>query len=281
MEILSNNAEGPLASLATSIGRDPITWKNWQCLYIELPEIEQDLDCFVWIKSIIESYLPNIEGRTFFCHHKHVYIICKDVTAENLAHVGNLVCDFIEHEHNIPARFKLYDLIHEGACFSDCFFNSMQLSSIEADIPDHILNRMQELNICRMTQQSAFTDTDISAEKVKVLLVEDDPVTRWMVRSALKHECDLTTAAEAHKAFEIYASYEPDIVFLDINLPDASGYDVLQWIIHNDPGAAVVMFSSNDNLDNIASSMDQGARGFIAKPFLKEQLLHYIHNHAR
>lgn len=121
----------------------------------------------------------------------------------------------------------------------------------------------------------------IGLDQAKVLLVEDDPVTRWMVRNALKHECDLATVSEGHKAFEMYASYQPDIVFLDINLPDANGYDVLEWIIHNDPGAAVVMFSSNDNLDNIASSMDQGARGFIAKPFLKEQLLHYIHNHAR
>jgi DNA-binding response OmpR family regulator len=36
------------------------------------------------------------------------------------------------------------------------------------------------------------------------------------------------------------------------------------------------MFSSNDHLDNIANSLEDGATGFIPKPFLKEQLLHYI-----
>ena len=281
MEILSTNAEGPLAGLATSIGRDPITWKSWQCLHIELPETDQDINCFAWIKSIIESYLPNVEGRTFFCHHRHIYIICKDVTHDNLEHIGDLVCDFIYAEHKVEGFYRLYDLYNEGSHFSDGFFKTMELVTCDQDIPEHILSRMQELTMHRMIEKTDYPGGYAVLDRVKVLLVEDDPVTRWMVRNALKHECDLATVSEAHKAFEMYASYQPDIVFLDINLPDANGYDVLQWIIHNDPGAAVVMFSSNDNLDNIASSMDQGARGFIAKPFLKEQLLHYIHNHSR
>ncbi|HOO82434.1 MAG TPA: response regulator [Alphaproteobacteria bacterium] len=75
---------------------------------------------------------------------------------------------------------------------------------------------------------------------VRVLLVEDDPVTRWMVRSALKKECEFVTAQSANNAFGLYASYQPDVVFLDIDLPDGNGHDVLKWIMRNDPGACVV-----------------------------------------
>ena len=262
-------------------GGDPITWKGWWCLHIELPDNDQDLDCFVWIKSIIEAYLPNIEGRTFFCSHKHIYIICKETAHDNLIHISTLISDFLVHEHHTAPRCVTYDLFKEGTVFSDIFFKTMKLGTHERDMPDHILNRMQELSLFRMLEQQEYNESQTNLNTVKVLLVEDDPVTRWMVRNALKYECNLATVSEAHKAFDMYASFQPDIVFLDINLPDTNGYDVLQWIMHNDPGASVVMFSSNDNLDNIASAMDQGARGFIAKPFLKDQLLHYIHNQTR
>ena len=109
-----------------------------------------------------------------------------------------------------------------------------------------------------------------------VLLVEDDPVTRWLVRNALKENCDLATAPTANKAFSMYSSYQPDIVFLDVNLPDKNGYEVLNWVMRNDPGANVVMFSSQDSMDNITQALECGARGFIGKPFVKEQLLGYV-----
>jgi len=77
-----------------------------------------------------------------------------------------------------------------------------------------------------------------------------------------------------------YMTYQPDVVFLDINLPDKNGYEVLQWIMRNDPGANVVMFSSNDHMDNITDALDAGASGFIGKPFIKKQLLDYIQGNA-
>lgn len=89
------------------------------------------------------------------------------------------------------------------------------------------------------------------------------------------------TAPTAHQAFAKFQAFQPDVVFLDIDLPDKNGREVLSWIMHNDPGVTVVMFSSNSSLDNISQSIEEGASGFIAKPFLKESLLHYIRNHNR
>ena len=121
-----------------------------------------------------------------------------------------------------------------------------------------------------------FPDT----EQIKVLLVEDDPVTRWMVRTGLKEECVFATANHVQQAMDLYVSYAPHIVFLDIQLPDGSGYEVLDWIMWHDPEAYVVMFSSHNDLDNIMKAFESGANGFIAKPFLKDTLLHYIHSHS-
>lgn len=118
----------------------------------------------------------------------------------------------------------------------------------------------------------------VGQTKTLVLLVEDDPVTRWLVRSILKDECEFMTAATAEKACHAYCTYKPSLVFLDINLPDEDGFAVLNFIMEHDPEGFVIMFSSNDSMDNIMRAMDSGARGFIVKPFFKETLLHYVHS---
>ncbi len=110
----------------------------------------------------------------------------------------------------------------------------------------------------------------------KVLLVEDDPVTRWLVRVALKGECVLLTAPDAGKAINSYHTHKPDMVLLDIGLPDCDGKELLTRLIHMDPGAYVVMFSSQDEPQNIFETIQNGAKGFIVKPFSKDAILEHV-----
>ena len=273
MEILSINADQKLMNIASSVGRDPQSWEGWFCLHIRLQETENDLyqECLLWTKSIIESYLKETEGRVYFCGDKTIHILSKTVSPKILRQTGDQVCDLIYAENKSSACYSLYNLMEDGVLYAQSVLeqtnNIFSLPSsihIELDAPD-----------VREPDQIPMPSP---AENTKVLLVEDDPVTRWMVRNTLKHECDFATAPTANKAFGMYSSYQPDIVFLDINLPDGNGHAVLEWIMRNDPGACVVMFSSNDNLDNISGALEEGASGFIAKPFLKEQLLHYVQN---
>ena len=127
-----------------------------------------------------------------------------------------------------------------------------------------------------------FSEKNIKSyqDYTKVLLVEDDPVTRWIVRKSLKNECVFATAPTANQAFQVFSSFQPDLVFLDIDLPDQNGRKVLEWIMRHDPGTSVVMFSSNNNLENISDTLENGACGFIAKPFIKEDFIHYINEHS-
>ena len=79
----------------------------------------------------------------------------------------------------------------------------------------------------------------------KVLLVEDDPATRWLVRSALRDKCRLATANTANKAFSICQSYKPDIVFLDIQMNGETGFDLLLKV--GEINFAVVFTTAYDN----------------------------------
>ena len=110
----------------------------------------------------------------------------------------------------------------------------------------------------------------------KVLLVEDDPITRWLVRVALKGECILTTAPEADKAMQSYRAYKPDMVLLDIGLPGRDGKELLDALMQIDPRAYIIMFSSQDSPENIVETVQKGAKGFISKPFSKTEILKHI-----
>ncbi|MCB1720556.1 MAG: response regulator [Rhodospirillales bacterium] len=281
MEILSINAENALASLASSIGRDPESWEGWHCLNFEMPkETDGQGNCLNWVKNVIESYLKDANGRVFFCNDRQIYIICKGVACKNLGQVAQLICDLLHEDSSIEIQYKIYDLGKDGPKFASMFFERCNVLDFNAKEYADILDKSHEHAIFSLVGNNTEAVTRHFVNAPRVLLVEDDPITRFMVRKAIKNECVLATAPEGNKVFSLYASYQPDIVFLDINLPDLNGYDVLEWIMDNDPGACVVMFSSNSDMDNIVSSMDYGAKGFVSKPFSKEKLLHYIHNHT-
>lgn len=109
-----------------------------------------------------------------------------------------------------------------------------------------------------------------------VLVVEDDPLTRRVVVGTLGEANAMITAEDARGALACYLLHAPDVVFLDIGLPGADGYSVLDQIMAMDPDAFVVMFSSRDDAHSIDRAMEAGARGFVGKPFTREALWRYV-----
>ena len=119
---------------------------------------------------------------------------------------------------------------------------------------------------------------NVGNDKVaRVLLIEDDRSTRRMVAASLRDHCELIEAPDASQGISAYNAFEPDLVFMDIELPDGDGQKLLSWITHNDPGAFVVMFSGHYDTDNVMQSIDSGAKGFVSKPFDLNKMLHFIH----
>lgn len=105
-----------------------------------------------------------------------------------------------------------------------------------------------------------------------VLLVEDQLIFRTLLIEILSRECDLLTTENGYKAIKIYEDYAPDIVFLDIHLPDINGQEVLGAIASIDPSSFVVMFTASHSLNDIEKAAKQGAKGYIAKPFTKQKI---------
>jgi len=274
VKISSVNTERTLMNISSSIGKSPSSWVGWHALYIPLNNIDEAVreDCLLWTRSIAQSYLNCLEGHVFFCQQNGVHIICRNVQAEILNHAGAQICELIEHENNEKTTYHLYNLGCDGSKYVD-MINS-KVDNVFCLPAPYKTNRV---DILQAEPQSVKTQNIDHVNTRRVLLVEDDPVTRWIVRNTLKGECDLMTASYGNKVFSLYSTFQPHLIFLDINLPDQNGTDLLDWILGHDPGAQVVMFSSDNSLQTMTSTFEQGATGFISKPFLKSQLLEYIH----
>lgn len=109
-----------------------------------------------------------------------------------------------------------------------------------------------------------------------VLLVEDDPVSRWLVRTALLDECMLRTASTASRALDIVHESCPDLIILDIGLPDLDGFSLLKILRLRNPALSIVVLSSNISPERIEKALRWGAIGYITKPFKQSELIKYL-----
>lgn len=113
-------------------------------------------------------------------------------------------------------------------------------------------------------------------ENKSSLVVDDDFFTRTLVSNVVGREMASVSAGSGEEAIRSYVTSAPDIVFLDIGLPDISGHEVLTKLLKLDPQAYIVMLSGGGNRENIMQAMAAGAKGFIVKPFTQEKIRQYI-----
>jgi DNA-binding response OmpR family regulator len=102
----------------------------------------------------------------------------------------------------------------------------------------------------------------------KILLVDDDQFMRDVVATKLSSEkYTVSVAATAEEARQKIDEVMPDIVLLDLELPDEHGLDVLRELKNSDPtkNIPVIIFSNNDSLDAKAKAQELGADGFFVK----------------
>jgi len=115
-----------------------------------------------------------------------------------------------------------------------------------------------------------------SRKSLEVMIVEDDPFSQKLVSNILNDHYSVHVTSDGYGALMSYVNFAPDVLFLDIGLPDIDGHEVLEKIFIIDPNAYVVMLSGNGDKENIMKAVTSGAKGFVGKPFTQEKLFQYI-----
>ena len=115
---------------------------------------------------------------------------------------------------------------------------------------------------------------DTTAVRGRAVVVEDNHVARTLLRGLLrKHGFDVEgEATGAAQAREVAARLKPDLVCLDIVLPDGDGIDVLQLLKADLPGIRVLMVSGAADVERVKEALSQGADGFVVKPYSEGKL---------
>jgi two-component system, chemotaxis family, chemotaxis protein CheY len=112
----------------------------------------------------------------------------------------------------------------------------------------------------------------------RVMIVEDAEFMRMIIRDILLihgHEV-VAEVGDGEEAIQTYFEVKPDLVLMDIIMPDMDGKEALKKILAMDPEAKVVMCSSLGQQAVITESMKIGAMGFIVKPFEPDGMLDVI-----
>ncbi|OGO55827.1 MAG: hypothetical protein A2Z32_00475 [Chloroflexi bacterium RBG_16_69_14] len=112
-------------------------------------------------------------------------------------------------------------------------------------------------------------------DQIRVLVVDDIPETRDHLTKLLGFESDIDVvgaAASGREALEMAVRLSPDVVLMDINMPDMDGITATEQLSSSAPGAAVVMMSVQGEADYLRRSMLAGAREFLVKPFSSDEL---------
>ncbi len=103
---------------------------------------------------------------------------------------------------------------------------------------------------------------------IRVLLIDDSPIIRLGLRSALEDYADITIVAEAGSAADglaAVAKHKPDVVLLDLHLPDKSGLQVCRELLKLRPQTKVLVLTSSSNERNVQEALSAGARGYLLK----------------
>ena len=111
--------------------------------------------------------------------------------------------------------------------------------------------------------------------KLKILVAEDENVTQQLYSIAFRDEkFDLRIVDNGEEALATYKSWQPDIIILDIIMPDMNGYqtlDVLRTTLH-DTSTTVIMASAISDKNEIIACAKLGIQGYLIKPFTTKKL---------
>ena len=112
----------------------------------------------------------------------------------------------------------------------------------------------------------------------RVLVVDDAAFMRMMIKDILsKNGYEVVAeASDGAQAVELYKEHQPDLVTMDITMPEVDGIAALKQIREHDPNARVIMCSAMGQQSMVIDAIQAGAKDFIVKPFQADRVLEAV-----
>lgn len=118
----------------------------------------------------------------------------------------------------------------------------------------------------------------MTQQQCSVLIIDDAYTVREYLRQTLMHLgiSNIHEASDGKRGLQMFGEKQHDLVFLDIELPDINGQQLLQQIKTQADKTHVVMVTAHNSVENVRNSIASGASGFIAKPFSPQKIKNIV-----
>jgi pilus assembly protein CpaE len=120
----------------------------------------------------------------------------------------------------------------------------------------------------------------VDGDKIRILIVDDNPETRENIRKLLQFESDVEVVGAARSGVEgldLASETQPDVILMDINMPDMDGIQATEAIRKKIPFTQIVILSVQNDPKYMQRAMMAGARAFLSKPPTVDELISTIH----
>ncbi|MDR6843438.1 response regulator transcription factor [Flavobacterium granuli] len=121
------------------------------------------------------------------------------------------------------------------------------------------------------------------SDKIRVILADDHVFVRDGIKSLLENEANITVVGEATdglEALSLIDSFQPDLLILDIRMPNMTGIEVVEQLRSKNNLVKIVMLSMHESEEYVLKSIQAGADGYLLKGSSKEEFLKALHTVA-
>lgn len=131
-----------------------------------------------------------------------------------------------------------------------------------------------------MSKSGYISVSQFSGERKKIIYVDDMNYSLISLKKGLSSYYEVYLAESADKMYKIMENVTPDLILLDLNMPDVDGYETIKSLKSNEKynEIPVIFFTSNSNKENVKKGLSLGAVDYVVKPFNAEKLIESIQN---
>lgn len=279
MMLINEYAESKLAEALEELKAGPATAR---CLSFRLAGSMVADDFKETFFVLAQRHLPAVDAHIYLCGDGDIFILAPTLPSkegkEFILSIASVLGRPAGEEwvsfHELPLH--VHALLNAVEQKLDRLHKAEEARRRLLEQQQHERKRHAILNGGTLGGQENIQSRRAGHKTPEMMIIEDDAFSRRLVENVLQNKYSLTALGEATYALDTYSRIAPDLLFLDINLPDVTGHELLEKILTLDPHAYVIMLSGNCDRENITQAMSKGAKGFVAKPFTKEKLFQYI-----
>ena len=261
-------------------------WRNdpgQRCLHIRLchiPHVEDDW--FEYVVPLLQNFFDTEKTHIYFSHDHDIFILNRHLTQKKTDELMLHIASCLPIGNTEEPRYSLYEIgVHFSTIYSICE-QKLEILRRQNEEETPASSQEDQINISKLMRRydqkliANIPQRRKNRERIEVLVIEDDNFIQRLINSALHTRYNVSASLNGRDAMTSYPRVAPDVVFLDIGLPDINGHEILRHILKIDPAAHIIMFSGYGNRENVMKAMDEGAQGFIQKPFQQQRLISLI-----